>query len=111
MGLFKKPSESSQGPYPGGIRERLPSQALHGISAGGREASLRRVPDHYSVGAQRSPLLGGNGDSGGPIVCNGIAEGIVTTGSTVCGNWRKPGIYTRTAPYVSWINSIIESNV
>ncbi|ETE68974.1 Complement factor D [Ophiophagus hannah] len=51
------------------------------------------------------------GDSGGPIVCNGIAEGIVTTGSTVCGNWRKPGIYTRTAPYVSWINSTIESNI
>ncbi|XP_070799703.1 complement factor D-like [Pituophis catenifer annectens] len=50
------------------------------------------------------------GDSGGPIVCNGIAEGIVTTGSTVCGNWRKPGIYTRTAPYVSWITSTIESN-
>ncbi|XP_026526600.1 complement factor D-like [Notechis scutatus] len=51
------------------------------------------------------------GDSGGPIVCNGTAEGIVTTGSTVCGNWRKPGIYTRTAPYVSWINSTIESTI
>ncbi|XP_015665549.1 complement factor D [Protobothrops mucrosquamatus] len=50
------------------------------------------------------------GDSGGPIVCNGIAEGIVTTGSTVCGNVKKPGIYTRTAPYVSWITSTIAAN-
>ncbi|KAM6463806.1 complement factor D-like [Liasis olivaceus] len=50
------------------------------------------------------------GDSGGPIVCNSIAEGIVTTGSTVCGNWLKPGIYTRTAPYVSWITSTMASN-
>ncbi|XP_070593158.1 complement factor D [Erythrolamprus reginae] len=50
------------------------------------------------------------GDSGGPIVCNGVAEGIVTTGSSVCGNWRKPGIYTRTAPYVSWITNTTASN-
>ncbi|XP_063146781.1 complement factor D [Candoia aspera] len=50
------------------------------------------------------------GDSGGPIVCNGTVEGIVTTGSTVCGNWMKPGIYTRTAPYVSWITSTMASH-
>ncbi|XP_077187925.1 complement factor D-like [Paroedura picta] len=46
------------------------------------------------------------GDSGGPLVCNGVAEGVVATGSRVCGNWKKPGIYTRIPPYVDWINSV-----
>lgn len=45
------------------------------------------------------------GDSGGPLVCNGVAEGVVATGSRICGNWKKPGIYTRIPPYVAWITS------
>ncbi|XP_060640901.2 complement factor D [Anolis sagrei] len=49
------------------------------------------------------------GDSGGPLVCHGVAEGVVTAGSRVCGNWRKPGIYTRIAPYLPWINSTMAS--
>lgn len=47
------------------------------------------------------------GDSGGPLVCNGIAEGVVSAGSRVCGNYKKPGIYTRIAPYVDWIDSVM----
>uniref|UniRef100_K7GA97 Complement factor D n=1 Tax=Pelodiscus sinensis TaxID=13735 RepID=K7GA97_PELSI len=46
-------------------------------------------------------------DSGGPLVCNGIAEGVVSAGSRVCGNYKKPGIYTRIAPYVDWIDSVM----
>nr|XP_056701338.1 complement factor D [Euleptes europaea] len=47
------------------------------------------------------------GDSGGPLVCKGVAEGVVATGSRVCGNWKKPGIYTRIMPYVVWIDSVL----
>ncbi|XP_053228941.1 complement factor D [Podarcis raffonei] len=47
------------------------------------------------------------GDSGGALVCNGVAEAVVSTGSRVCGNWKKPGIYTRTAPYARWIDSVL----
>ncbi|XP_048354930.1 complement factor D [Sphaerodactylus townsendi] len=47
------------------------------------------------------------GDSGGPLVCNGVAEGVVATGSRICGNWKKPGIYTRIGPYVTWIESVL----
>ncbi|XP_067418389.1 complement factor D [Emydura macquarii macquarii] len=47
------------------------------------------------------------GDSGGPLVCNGIAEGVVAGGSRVCGNYKRPGIYTRIAPYVDWIESVM----
>uniref|UniRef100_A0A8C4YA87 Complement factor D n=1 Tax=Gopherus evgoodei TaxID=1825980 RepID=A0A8C4YA87_9SAUR len=49
------------------------------------------------------------GDSGGPLVCNGIAEGVVAAGSRVCGNHKKPGIYTRIPPYVDWIERVMAS--
>lgn len=49
------------------------------------------------------------GDSGGPLVCGGVAEGVVTAGSRVCGNYKKPAIYTRIAPYADWIDSVMAS--
>ncbi|XP_037589375.1 complement factor D [Cebus imitator] len=53
------------------------------------------------------PVLAPRGDSGGPLVCGGVLEGIVTSGSRVCGNRKKPGIYTRVASYAAWINSVL----
>nr|XP_005996400.2 PREDICTED: mast cell protease 1A-like isoform X2 [Latimeria chalumnae] len=44
------------------------------------------------------------GDSGGPLVCNDVAEGIVSCGLQIP---RPPGIYTRIANYICWINKII----
>ncbi|KAG8454644.1 hypothetical protein GDO86_001022 [Hymenochirus boettgeri] len=43
------------------------------------------------------------GDSGGPLLCNGVAVAIVQGGFRQCGKPKKPGIYTRIAPYKSWI--------
>ena len=47
------------------------------------------------------------GDSGGPLVCHGVAAGVVATGSPVCGNRKKPGIYTRIPPYLAWIDGVM----
>ncbi|XP_029774725.1 complement factor D-like isoform X2 [Suricata suricatta] len=47
------------------------------------------------------------GDSGGPLVCGGVAEAVVTSGSRVCGNPKRPGIYTRLASYAAWIDRVM----
>ncbi|XP_057576733.1 mast cell protease 3-like [Hippopotamus amphibius kiboko] len=40
------------------------------------------------------------GDSGGPFVCNGVAQGIVSFGQL---NGTPPNVYTRISSFLSWI--------
>ncbi|XP_045697192.1 mast cell protease 4-like [Phyllostomus hastatus] len=46
------------------------------------------------------------GDSGGPLLCAGVAQGVV---SHVHINTRPPAVFTRISAYLSWINEILES--
>ncbi|XP_051890859.1 transmembrane protease serine 9-like [Pristis pectinata] len=51
-----------------------------------------------------------NGDSGGPLLCHGNFNGIVSFGCN-CGIPRKPGVYTRLSEkYLSWIMKIISNS-
>ncbi|XP_028569107.2 mast cell protease 1A-like isoform X1 [Podarcis muralis] len=43
------------------------------------------------------------GDSGGPMVCNGVAHGIVSF-----GNHFPPGVYSRIAHFLPWIKKTME---
>ncbi|KAG8013072.1 Kallikrein 1-related peptidase b9 [Nibea albiflora] len=46
-----------------------------------------------------------DGDSGGPLLYNGVVVGITSYGGTKCGQIKKPGIYTIVSHYTEWINS------
>ncbi|XP_070776922.1 complement factor D [Enoplosus armatus] len=45
-----------------------------------------------------------DGDSGGPLLYNGIVVGITSNGGSKCGQVRKPGIYTIISHYTEWID-------
>ncbi|XP_060247706.1 mast cell protease 2 [Meriones unguiculatus] len=47
------------------------------------------------------------GDSGGPLLCAGIAQGIA---SYVRRNARPPAVFTRISHYRPWINKILREN-
>nr|XP_034975699.1 cathepsin G-like [Zootoca vivipara] len=44
------------------------------------------------------------GDSGGPMVCNGVVQGIVSF-----GNAYPPGVYSRIGHFLPWIKKIMDS--
>lgn len=49
------------------------------------------------------------GDSGGPLVCGGVAEGVLTSGARICGDRKKPSIFTSVSSYVNWIKSVLDN--
>ncbi len=49
------------------------------------------------------------GDSGGPLICDGTLEGIVSWGIG-CALPYYPGVYTRVRNYSRWIDWIISSD-
>ncbi|XP_019752170.1 serine protease 57-like isoform X1 [Hippocampus comes] len=51
-----------------------------------------------------------SGDSGGPLICNGEAAGVVSFSGRRCGNPRTPDVYTRVSSFTDWISSVLNSN-
>ncbi|XP_012979581.1 kallikrein-1 isoform X1 [Mesocricetus auratus] len=50
------------------------------------------------------------GDSGGPLICDGMLQGVTSWGPTPCGRPEKPGIYTKLTKFVTWIEEVIKNN-
>ena len=50
-----------------------------------------------------------NGDGGGPAVCNGEVQGIVSWGYK-CGEHNRPSVYTTVCEFRDWIHGVMSSN-
>ncbi|XP_010638930.1 kallikrein-7 [Fukomys damarensis] len=46
-----------------------------------------------------------NGDSGGPLMCRGTVQGIVSWGTFPCGKPNDPGVYTQVCKYTTWVKN------
>nr|XP_025725004.1 mast cell protease 4-like [Callorhinus ursinus] len=84
-----------------------------------REVKLRlmdaRACNHYffynhnlqiCVGNPRKTRSAYKGDSGGPLLCAGVAQHIVSYG---LGDAKPLSVFTRISPYVPWINKILKN--
>ncbi|XP_010184730.1 PREDICTED: chymase-like [Mesitornis unicolor] len=60
------------------------------------------LADNLSCG--QSSWVPGKGDAGDPLICNNKAYGIFSYRDN-----NGPGFYTRIAPYLPWINTVIKS--
>ncbi|XP_061634088.1 serine protease 57-like [Phyllopteryx taeniolatus] len=51
-----------------------------------------------------------SGDSGGPLICDGEAAGVVSFSGRRCGNPRTPDVYTRVSAFTDWISTVLNRN-
>jgi trypsin len=49
------------------------------------------------------------GDSGGPILVNGVQVGITSFGNG-CADPKYAGVYTRVSTYLGWIQTTMSNN-
>ncbi|XP_006174347.2 kallikrein-1 [Camelus ferus] len=50
------------------------------------------------------------GDSGGPLICEGMLQGITSWGHIPCGSPNKPAVYTKVISHVEWIKQTMADN-
>nr|QKV49761.1 kallikrein-1_BL3 [Blarina brevicauda] len=50
------------------------------------------------------------GDSGAPLICDGMLHGIASWGAPPCSPHYKSGLFVKIFPYVNWIQETIKAN-
>ncbi|XP_044235992.2 kallikrein-1-like [Ursus arctos] len=75
------------------------------------KAHSQKVTDHMPCAG---PLEGNSdrclGDSGGPLICDGVLQGITSWGHIPCGSPDMPVVYTKLIPYLQWIKETMSAN-
>ncbi|XP_036624253.1 serine protease 57-like [Trichosurus vulpecula] len=60
-------------------------------------------------GSRKSQFQGVcGGDSGGPLICRGRLQGVVSFSSKICGDPRYPDVYARVSTFVAWIYDVLQ---
>ncbi|POI18641.1 hypothetical protein CIB84_017614 [Bambusicola thoracicus] len=85
--------QECQEAYPGDITSNM---ICVGFLEGGKDSCQKFMPLIFSL----------QGDSGGPVVCNGELQGIVSWGIG-CALKGYPGVYTKVCNYIDWIQETI----
>uniref|UniRef100_A0A671DN32 Peptidase S1 domain-containing protein n=1 Tax=Rhinolophus ferrumequinum TaxID=59479 RepID=A0A671DN32_RHIFE len=49
-------------------------------------------------------------DSGGPLICDGVFQGITSWGHTPCGRTHMPGVFTKLLSFLDWIKETMAAN-
>uniref|UniRef100_A0A1L8D5W5 BATXSVSP5 n=1 Tax=Bothrops atrox TaxID=8725 RepID=A0A1L8D5W5_BOTAT len=76
----------------------------------GAHAGLPATSRTLCAGVLQGGIDTCGGDSGGPLICNGQFQGIVSWGGHPCAQPREPALYTKVFDYLPWIQSIIAGN-
>ncbi|XP_012609650.2 kallikrein-1 [Microcebus murinus] len=50
------------------------------------------------------------GDSGGPLICNGVLQGLISWGHVPCANPNMPSLYLKLQKYIEWIKETMANN-
>ncbi|XP_015249889.1 PREDICTED: duodenase-1-like [Cyprinodon variegatus] len=70
-----------------------------------------RLPPNVICASGNGHIKGDcDGDSGGPLICNGVGMGVVSYGAKGCRAPYAPNVYTDVSKYIGWINEILQKN-